>query len=173
MSSTSAPARPGSTSRGLTRVDTRWTSTSPSRTTTTSLPSLASPRSSTAVWGRAMSNWNGSRMESSSPCTVMRPRTGISFSTGHKTLLQHRYYTVIIFKQQPVSDHHGRQEGGLWAVHLRGRVRGRVQDQPHHQAGDLPAPCVLPPPDMEQQTGGHHGGGDHYICGRCYHLVAR
>ena len=64
---------------------------------------------------------------------------------------------VIEFKQQPVSDHHGRQEGGLGPVHLRGGVRDRVPRESHHQAGELPASRVLPPPDMEQQARGHHG----------------
>ena len=86
MSNISAPALPGSVSSGLTRVDTRWTSTSPSRTTTTSSPSSASPRSSTAVSGRAMSGLNGTRMASSSPGTEMRARTGTSSSTGHPRL---------------------------------------------------------------------------------------
>ena len=58
-------------------------------------------------------------------------------------------FNIIYFKQQPVTDHHGRQEGGLGAVHLRGGVRGRVQGEPHHQARELPTPGVLPSPDME------------------------
>ena len=56
MSSISAPAPPGSVSSGLTRADTRWTSTSPSRTTTTSSPSSASPRWAPGVmWASVLS----------------------------------------------------------------------------------------------------------------------